>query len=391
MNKITADVIVTNDGNPLLDHVVIYDDFGEILNIDVRDKHQDAKFIKGVLVPGYINAHCHLELSHLKGVIPTGTGLVPFIRSVLGLRDFPQNLIEEAIEKADSDMWDAGIVAVGDISNKGDTVGVKLASNMKYHTFVEMFDLFQSQMTAQTIADNQGVYEAHSDADGHKKSYVPHAPYSVSDKIYDFIREANAKGATVSIHNQELAAENEFFHYKSGEMVAFYDSIGLSLDAFKPTGTNSILHTIRHMDPAQRSLFVHNTMTSEIDLRLAQAWSPHTYWATCPNANLYIENRLPDYAMFLKGDAKMCIGTDSLTSNWQLSVFEEMKTIKKYQSVVPDMDIIKWATINGAEALGFDGLGKITEGTTPGLNLIDVDVVDGVFNLSEARSSVKLV
>jgi aminodeoxyfutalosine deaminase len=130
---------------------------------------------------------------------------------------------------------------------------------------------------------------------------------------------------------------------------------------------------MENMNPQQRTLFVHNTMTRPEDIAAAQAWSDRVYWATCPNANLFIENRLPNYRHFLEASARMTIGTDSLTSNWQLSVLEEMKTIARYQSYVPVETLLRWATLNGAEALGFDAdLGSIEVGKRPGLNLLNL-------------------
>ena len=128
------------------------------------------------------------------------------------------------------------------------------------------------------------------------------------------------------------------------------------------------------MDSNQKTLFVHNTLTSEADIQTAQSWSDKVYWATCPNANLYIENRLPNYQNFLNTNAKLTIGTDSLTSNWQLSVLEEMKTIARFQSYIPFETLLKWATLNGAEALGFDDkLGSLEVGKQPGILLLNLD------------------
>ncbi|MEL6390799.1 MAG: amidohydrolase family protein [Bacteroidota bacterium] len=391
MNKITADVIITNDGQPLTNTTITYSATGEILDIS-PDIFPDTRKLNGLLIPGYVNAHCHLELSHLRGVIPTGTGLIPFIKGVLQLRDFPEDKILRAIQAADQEMYDNGIVAVGDISNAVDTVATKEASKIRYHTFVEVFDLFQDFMLQRTLAEIQDIYASHVRDRGHKKSYVPHAPYSVSDELYEFINKANAEEqVSVSVHNQELDAENELFMTGRGEFQSFFRDIGMSLESFSPTKTTSIRHLLQRMDPSKNTLFVHNTTTSSSDISAAHAWSPNVYWVTCPNANLYIENRLPQYRHFIAQDARMCIGTDSLGSNWQLSVFEEMQTLKRYQSQVPDVDIIKWATLNGAMALGFDDLGRIGVGLTPGLNHIDVDVVDGVFDLSRARSSTRIV
>ena len=136
MNKITADLIITNDGPPITNGVVIYDQDGLILDIldgATKSTLEGVQKVKGVLTPGYINVHCHLELSHLKGVISTGTGLIPFIQGVVTLRDFPQELIDEKIKQGDQEMSDNGIVAVGDISNKIDTAAVKDQSKMRYY------------------------------------------------------------------------------------------------------------------------------------------------------------------------------------------------------------------------------------------------------------------
>ena len=128
------------------------------------------------------------------------------------------------------------------------------------------------------------------------------------------------------------------------------------------------------MDPAQRTLFIHNTLSSSEDISAAQRWSDNVYWATCPNANLFIENRLPNYKYFIDAGARMTIGTDSLTSNWQLSILEEMKTISKYQSYVSFDLLLQWATLNGAEALGMDHLfGSFDPGKTPGILLLSFD------------------
>ncbi|MCB0663517.1 MAG: amidohydrolase family protein, partial [Saprospiraceae bacterium] len=140
-----------------------------------------------------------------------------------------------------------------------------------------------------------------------------------------------------------------------------------------------------HMDPKQRTLFVHNTMTTVEDIEAATKWNKNIYWATCPNANLFIENRMPNYQRFLDTNAKVTIGTDSLTSNWQLSIVEEMKTIAKFQSYVDFDTLLQWATLNGAEALGFeDELGSIEKGKTPGLVLLEgFDPAEGILGVEK--------
>ena len=119
---------------------------------------------------------------------------------------------------------------------------------------------------------------------------------------------------------------------------------------------------------------MHNTQTRAEDIRAAQAWgAERVFWASCPNANLYIENRLPDYRAFFETDARLTLGTDSLSSNWQLSILEEMKTIARYQSCIGWETLLRWATLNGAEALGMsERLGSIEAGKRPGINLLNL-------------------
>ncbi len=384
MRKITADWLFPISSEPIKNGVLIVDETGKILKIDHRDNHDAASLEqhKGVLVPGFINTHCHLELSHMKGKVATGTTLIPFITGVVTQRGASAEVIADAIEHAEKEMIEGGIVAVGDISNVTDTFFQKAKGNLRYYTFVEMFDFLQDQNAEAEFDKYKAVYDVLPLAHGSRKSVVPHAPYSVSRSLFKKINDCNGtESQTISIHNQETQPEQDLFLHGKGGFYDFYGKFGVSLDAFKPSGKTAIHYALENMTPSPRNrdastvktLFVHNTLTSKADIEAAHNWSENVFWATCPNANLYIENRLPNYQNFIDTDARMTIGTDSLTSNWQLSILEEMKTIQRFQSYVPFQTIIRWATLNGAQALGFDDtLGSFDIGKTPGINLLDV-------------------
>ncbi|MGB0863936.1 MAG: amidohydrolase family protein [Saprospiraceae bacterium] len=377
MRKITADYIFPVSSAPIKEGVIEVDENGEVLKIGKRIdyKTSELEVHEGVIIPGFINTHCHLELSHMKGKVDTGTGLIPFIVGVVTKRDVPKPEILEAIAVAEQEMIDNGIVAVGDISNVTDTFGQKSKGNLRYYTFIEFFDFLQDE-TAQVEFDKyKSVYDELELVNGSRKICVPHAPYSVSERLFELINNSNSEhqNTTISIHNEETPPENELFLSKSGGFIDFYNSFGINLDKFEATQQTSIHYALQQMDASQRTLFVHNTLTSAEDIEAANAWNDKVYWATCPNANLYIENRLPNYKLFLDAESRMTIGTDSLTSNWQLSILEEMKAIARYQSYVPFEVLLKWATLNGAEALGFEeDLGSIEIGKKPGLNLLNL-------------------
>ena len=376
MKKISADYIFPVATDPIKDGVIVLDDNGKILSIDERKDHDAAslEIHKGVIVPGFVNTHCHLELSHMKNKVATGTTLIPFISSVVKFRDIPQEEIDAAIEKADQEMYDNGIVAVGDICNKLDTAATKTKSPIRYYSFIEMFDFLQESWAATEFEKYKAVYDGQSSSNGNQKSVVPHAPYSVSKNLFQLINEVNENNSTVSIHNQETPAENEFFEKKTGGFIDFYKNFQIPITDWNPIGKPSIHYALANMNPNAKTLLVHNTMCTANDISAAHQWSDKVYWATCANANLYIENRLPNYQLFLDANAKMTIGTDSLTSNWQLSVLDEMKTIYKYQSYVSFETLLRWATLNGAEALGYEkDLGSLEVGKTPGLNLLNLE------------------
>ncbi len=388
MRKISADIIYPIDAPPIQNGVILIADNGQIKAIGERSMYDAStlEIYEGIIVPGFINTHCHLELSHMKGKVETGTSLIPFISNVVKFRDIPQEEIMAAIEAGDREMYDAGIVAVGDISNKVDTVEQKMKSSINYYTFVECFDFLQEDWADNTYQQYKEVFDAHSNQAGNKKSFVPHAPYSVSKNLFQLINQANPEDCTVSLHNQETPDENLFFLKKEGAFLDFYKNFDISLAAFQAPQTPSINYALAHMNPNCKTLLVHNTMSTKTDIELAHKWNTNTYWATCPNANLYIENRLPNYQHFLDTNAKVTIGTDSLTSNWQLSILEEIKTIYQYQSYVPIDTLLKWATLNGAEALGYEKeLGSITVGKKPGIVLLDIEKGGRLNNKTTAR------
>ncbi len=374
MIKLSADFIYPVSGPPVKEGVVIVDDSGKILKLDVKSNYNEDEIQvhKGIIVPGFVNTHCHLELSHMKGKVNTGTGLISFITNVVSQRKATESEIQSAIALAEKEMFEQGIVAVGDISNVTDTFNQKAQNNLRYFTFVEFFDFMQNDAALAEFNKYKAVFDQLSLPLGHNKSCVPHAPYSVSTKLFNLLNQVNPElKTTISIHNQETPPENQLFLDKTGGFIDFYNGFGLDLNDFEPDNKPSVHYALKYMNPFHRTLFVHNTLTTDSDIKVAQAWSKDVYWATCPNANLYIENNLPDYQSFINNDAQMTIGTDSLTSNWQLSVLEEMKTIKKYQSFVPFQTLLQWATLNGAKALGFDNeLGSIEKGKTCGLNLL---------------------
>lgn len=374
MRKFAADWIIPMSSPPVKNGILITDDDGVILEVAEQGTYDQSEleFCQGILIPGFINTHCHLELSHMKGQVPEGLGLIDFIKEVVTKRNFPEEVVLDAIQKADAEMYENGIMAVGDISNMSHSFETKLKSRIRYHTFVEFFDLLNPGWTEKTIKQYTEVFKKAPNDPFHSRTAVPHAPYSVTPQLFKAINALNKDARVVSIHNEETQAENELFISKTGAFVEFYRSFGNDLIDFKATGKSAVHYAAAHMDVSLPTLLVHNTMMMAEDIQFACTSFEQVYFCTCPNANIYIEKRLPSYDLFMKAGAVMTLGTDSLTSNWQLSILEEIKTIEKHHPEIPALELLQWATLNGANALGMgDDLGSFEKGKKPGVLLLN--------------------
>lgn len=374
MRKLSADFIFPISQAPIPNGVVVVDSEGIILDVRQRKdgEEPELEIHKGIICPGFVNTHCHLELSHLKGKIATGGGLDNFIKDIETFRTTNPETIQEAIENAEREMLDNGIVAVGDISNGDASFLQKSKGRMKYHTFLEVYGFHPDKAdTAFQRALNLYALLKKRPSDN-TASITPHAPYSVSEALLKRIAAFALENQSIlSIHNQENQDENALFLNKTGSILNRLKAFGIDTDWWQPTGKNSLPSVLPHLPSTQKTLLVHNTYTTLEDINWALSYNPNLYWCFCPNTNLYIENHLPDFHLFIDAGVRITIGTDSLASNNGLSILEELITISKHAPEIPLNTLLKWATWNGAAFLGFENvLGCIDKNKRPGLVLI---------------------
>lgn len=376
--KFKADKLFT--GFELLDkgQVLITDEKGIVQDIvPSQEAGDDVEIIQGILSPGFINCHCHLELSHLKNVIPPHTGLIEFLCSVVTKRDFDREVILKEIEKAEKEMYDNGIVAVGDIGNTADTLAVKNQSRIYWQNFIEVLS-FTDAKAEENVNHYKNVLKELQRLPGSRSSLVPHAPYSISPKTFELINEVTA-GQVISIHNQEHPAEDELYKTGGGDYLKLFKIFGVNQSPFPVTGKSSLRSCLPYFNNGQTLLLVHNTFMPEEDIVFAKEYEASNnislVWCLCPNANLYIENRLPPVELFMKYDCPIVLGTDSYSSNWQLSIIKEVQAIRavpRFATVAPLSKALQWATINGARAMGIANVyGSFEKGKQPGIVLIE--------------------
>lgn len=381
--KFTANHIFTGDTLLPQGNVLITDAEGVVIDIiDLKDAGDDIQFFNGLLCPGFVNAHCHLELSHLKGIIPQKTGLADFVFKIITQRHFAEEQILAAIETAENEMFKNGIVAVGDICNTTHSITQKTKQRLCYHNFIEVSgfvpalakDRFEKSaiILDQYLPKLKGNTQ-YSIFNVQCSTLSPHAPYSVSAQLFELINNATENN-TITIHNQETIAEEDFIKNKTGDFLKLYEQLNIDISFYKPSSKSSLQSWLPYINNNQSLILVHNVTTTAEDVKFAQTTNHklQTAFCLCPNANLYITNTLPNVNMLMEQNCTIVLGTDSLASNHQLNILEEIKTLHKKFPNIKLETMLQWATINGAKALQMENkLGSFEKGKQPGVVLIE--------------------
>ncbi len=376
IRKISADWIFPLTSPPIKNGVLIFDQRGEILDLidpEVASSIPDnIEKSDGILCPGFVNTHCHLELSWMKGKIPEQTGLAEFVLKLQKAKqEASQNEIMQAIALADMEMCKNGIVAVGDVSNTDYSFEFKSGSNIYYHTFIEVYASMPEKAKEKFTA-TKSIFDLLTTEFNMPASITPHATYSVSPPLFDLIKQhAKKHNSALALHQQETLDENLLFLNKTGGIVENMKKLGINYSWFEPTGKSPLESIRQFLLRTNPFLLVHNTFSTEADINFALSEFKNLFWCLCPNANRYIEYKLPDISLFAREKLKLTVGTDSLASNYHLSVLEEMKTIAQTFPEIPLHELFKWSSLNGAEFLGIEKVyGSFEKGKIPGINQI---------------------
>ncbi len=355
--------------------IIITDESGLIKDLQLADTiSDDVQFFDGIITPGFINCHCHIELSHLKGKLPVHTGLISFLKQVATGRYYPAEQINDAAQNAMQEMYSKGIVAVGDISNTTDSIAAKQASDIQCHNFIEALG-FSPQKAENSMLAAMQVQKIFSESLPYQQStIVPHAPYSISTQLFQNINDA-AQNALLSIHNQECVHEDDLYKNGKGDFYELYKILGMDASHFNPTGKSALQSYLPLLNKPKKLILVHNTCTDVDDIKYAKEHAftnkQELYFCLCPNANQYIENKLPPVPQLMEQGVNIVLGTDSYSSNWSLDLITEMYTLQNAFDL-PLNTLLQWATYNGAKALNVEkDFGLIAIGKKPGLVTMD--------------------
>ena len=393
VRRIAARFVYTLESpEPLRNGFVEYDDSdGTILDTGICADDTDIQ--EGALVPGFVNAHCHVELSHLHGKFYKGSGMAGFIDQINALRDWAgRDVKEQLVRKWMDKMWDDGVSAMADISNDDSSFDVKASHKMYTRTFLEVFgsepDMCEGVMSEVTalnrLADEKGIDAAPT----------PHSCYTMSPQLLSAsAAEALAKGF-LSYHSQESQEEEDLLISGSGAMYENRVRNGMSTPPV--TGESSLKYFIERLSAAkpgpydEHILLVHNVCLQQDDIDAAKRVMKNVYWAICPLSNMFIHNVLPPIDLMRKNGLLITVGTDSLSSNDDLSMIRELACIHENFSEIPMGEILTWACLNGAKFLSKDNiLGSFEKGKKPGIVL--VSAIDAIGNVTKESTTQRII
>jgi cytosine/adenosine deaminase-related metal-dependent hydrolase len=333
--------------------------------IQISDDLTDCEFFAGALVPGWINAHCHLELSNLEGRIPPHTGMAGFIQKLATVRPKGTNG-PTAIHSQLQIMYNRGIRGIGDISNDTSTFALKQkgAHPMRFFTFVELFGLDPNK--AQYLVES-GIKMSTALPSG-EASVSWHAPYSMSAELIEKIGAlATINNQPLNLHLLESSEEVQLFSSGTGPLADFLKHIGITPlpDRF---GKGDVLDFLLPLLPKEVPiLLVHVTELQPAQLERLRNSGLNISYCLCPGANLYIHNKLPPADLFDPTRDRVMLGTDSLAGNWHLDILEEIKLLSKHFPTLSTETLMYWATQAGADFWGWQDLGEFEVGKQPGI------------------------
>ena len=390
--RIAASYVYTLESDaPLRNGYVEYEDAdGTILEIGICENPESEDMYQGALVPGFVNAHCHVELSHLHKKFRKGTGMAGFIDQINELRDWAgrekkSELVKEWMDK----MWADGVSAMADISNDDSSFDVKASHSMYTRTFLEVFGS-EPHMCEGVMDEVRALHQVAS-SKGIDAAPTPHSCYTMSPQLLSASAAAGLEGGYLSYHSQESQEEEDLLMNGSGAM--YENRVRNNMSTPPVTGESSLKYFIDRLADAKSApymehiLLVHNVCLKQDDIDAARKVMKNVYWAVCPLSNIFIHDALPPVPLMRKNGLDIAIGTDSLSSNDDLNMIGEIACLHRNFPEVPMNEIFTWASLNGARFLSKeDVLGSLSVGKRPGIVLVsDLDADGCVTDSSTTR------
>ncbi len=299
----------------------------------------------GVVLPGFVNAHSHIELSCMEGKIPYGSRITEMGDIIQASRGQLSNeAIRQAAVEAIRKAQDHGTFFFCDICNSTDFIRfLRDLPAFNGNRYLELLG-FSSPSDLQRIEKARHLLDVDA-------TFYPtvHSVYGSSPLQMHFVRE-KARHTSVSIHLLESPDEIDF-QYDRGEIVAFLKRIGQHVKHHEMQGRSAVeyLHSVGMLS-FKKLLLVHLSSARTEDIDLLSDYVPHAAWVLCNRSNKHLGIERSNWETLRTSPLKMLVGTDSLATSPDLSVLHELQVIL-HESKYSERDLIRAATWDAYEFL----------------------------------------
>ena len=376
---IHADWVLRGESAPLKDGAIVLDAQGTILEVggasDVLPRHPglETRRVRGVVFPGLVNAHTHVELSSLRGKVPGGRGFVQWVDTLVATRtESTPDEEAEAAMLAVADLARFATVAVGEVTNSLAAVAALARTGLAGCIFHEVLGLDRAVVMRRIEGLRVELEERVPAWPTADLAYAPspHTLYTLHpDAAKTLLDSARAHGLRVSVHLAEHPSERRAVEQGDGPIPDWFAARFKQSPELPKKPLFDVAEEVGALRPGV--LLVHLTEARPDELeRVARSGASVVF---CPRSNLYIEGRLPPLLAALKAGLDVALGTDSLASNANLDVLAEAKALADRFSSVKADDLFAMATWNGARALGRSDLGRVARGARPGIYAVETE------------------
>ena len=311
------------------------------------------------ILPGLVNAHTHLELSWMRGLVPPAASMPVWVQTLLALRRSRESDPQEPVLDAIAEVRASGTALIGDITNTLATYDLLAASDLSATVFLELigFGVPEPTRIATDARDRTAALAASSRL---RASLAPHAPYSVSPDLFRAIADV-AGDRPISVHLAESREEVRFLSDGTGPWRTLLDALGAWNPAWQPPACAPVEYLDRLGILSPRLIAVHGVQLTDTELgRLAEVGATVV---ACARSNRWTGAGSPPIGRFYASGVRVAIGTDSLASVNDLNLFHELAAVRRLAPDVAASRVLQSATLDGAAALGFGAeLGSLEAG-----------------------------